>query len=75
MNKENKEDRGLSRGELGEMTVEDALTVYLYYLNDEDGIGEREERILDAAWEIIQRQAKRAIAFQGKRRPAQQTRP
>ena len=42
------------------MTLEDALAVYLYFL-DEDNTEEREERILDAAWEIIERQAKKAI--------------
>ena len=44
------------------MTLEDALAVYLYYLEDVDTIGEPEERVLDAAWEIIGRHAKRAIA-------------
>ena len=44
------------------MTLEDALAVYLYYLEDADTIGEREEQILDAAWEVIERHAKRAIA-------------
>lgn len=47
----------------GEMTLEDALAVYLYFLEDGDTIGEREERIIGAAWEIIERHAKRAIAF------------
>jgi hypothetical protein len=61
MTAENNENAALSPG--GEMTLEDALAVYLYYLGDKDKIGEREERILDAAWKIIERHAKRKIAF------------
>jgi hypothetical protein len=62
-----KKKAGRPRGGVGDITLEDALAVYLYYyLQDGDTIGEREERILDAAWEIIERQAKRAIAFSEK---------
>ena len=42
------------------MTLEDALAVWLYFL-DEDTIGESEERILDTAWETIALRAKVAI--------------
>jgi hypothetical protein len=62
MTAENNEKAGLFRGKPGEMTLEDALAVYLYYLVDKDTIGDHEERIAAAAWEIIERQAKRAIA-------------
>ena len=58
---QNNETPGLSRGEPWDMTLEDALAVYLYYWESDGTIGEREERILDIAWKIIERQAKRAI--------------
>ena len=44
------------------MTLEDALAVYLYFL-DEDTTEERDERIINAAWEIIEREARKAIAL------------
>jgi hypothetical protein len=60
---DNEKKAGLSQARAGVMTLEDALAVYLYFWQVGDTIGEREERILDAAWELIERQAKRAIAF------------
>ena len=53
----------MARGSREKMTLEDALAVHLYYLEDGDTIGEREERVLDMACEMIDRApAKRAIA-------------
>ncbi len=42
------------------MTLEHALAVYLYMHNAEM-IGEREEQLLDTAWKIIDREARKAI--------------
>ena len=44
----------------GKMTLQDALAIYLY-LQVVDTIEEREERVSDAAWKIIERQARKAI--------------
>ena len=60
---DNEKKAELSQAGAGKMTLEDALAVYLYFWQDGDPIGEREERILDAAREVIERQAKTAIAF------------
>ena len=42
------------------MTLQDALAIHLY-LQAVDTIEEREERVSDAAWKIIERQARKAI--------------
>lgn len=52
------------------MTLEDALALYLYFL-DEDTTEERDERIIDAAWEVIERQAKKAIGSLPENGPGQ----
>ena len=42
------------------MTLQEALAIYLY-LQGANTIGKREEQIIDAAWKIIEREAKKAI--------------
>ncbi len=52
------------------MTLNDALAVYLYFLEAE-GIEVRDEQVLDAAWKIIERRALETIEALSKRDPPQ----
>jgi hypothetical protein len=43
------------------MTLKEALAVYLYYFQASETLERRDEQILDAAWKIIDQQARKAI--------------
>ena len=43
------------------MTLEEALAVYLYYYHASEKLRRRDEQVLDAAWKIIDRRARKAI--------------
>ena len=43
------------------MTLEEALAVYLYHFQASETLERRDEQILDAAWKIIDQQARKAI--------------
>src|SRR5215475_13036877 len=53
------------------MTLQDALAIHLY-LQAVDTIEGREERVCDAAWKIIERQARKAIGSFPKNGPVQE---
>ena len=42
------------------MTLDEALAVYLYF-QTADTLEKRDERVLDAAWKIIDQRARKAI--------------
>ncbi len=51
------------------MTLQDALAVYLY-LYAADTLEQRDERVLEAALEIIEQEARKAMAAHSKSHPA-----
>ena len=44
------------------MTFQDALAIYLYVWMTEKSLDERDERVVEAAVEIIEREARKALA-------------
>ena len=44
------------------MTLQDALAIYLYVWMTEKSLDERDERVVEAAVEIIEREGRKALA-------------